>query len=176
MNRVRRRVEYRIFDIGSHRRMIEWERRPIQTLPVSLETIDVDILSILQLKFDQMNMYRMCIFREVLEVPRLCRGQPGNLGNIRIEMLSVDQNRHWIAGIALLLIQCEELWIPDAFSFNKCRNGNQRSGQMMRVHGRRVEHFELHNRTSSVGINWITAGEWRIGCVLQDDFRPCGHV
>ena len=60
---TRRRIENRSFDIGSYRWVIERKCRAIQTLPVSPEAFDVDILSILQLKLDQVNVYGMGIFR-----------------------------------------------------------------------------------------------------------------
>ena len=114
--------------------MIKRKSRAIQTLPVSREALDVDILSILQLKLYQVNMNGMSIFREVLEVPRFRRAGPGHLGDIRVEMLSVEQYCYGLAHVALLLVQGEEFWIPDALGFNERRNRDQGGGQGMRMH------------------------------------------
>src|SRR5262245_27439413 len=75
------RVEHRSLHVGSHRWMIERKRRTVEALPVGLETIDVDILSILQQKLDQVDVYWMGIFRQVLEVPSLRRSDVGGLGD-----------------------------------------------------------------------------------------------
>jgi uncharacterized protein (DUF362 family) len=71
--------------------VIERKRRTIQTLPVSLEAIDVYVLPILQFKLDQVKMNRMRIFRQVLEVPRLRRADVRSLRDISIKMLTIER-------------------------------------------------------------------------------------
>src|SRR5262249_25148377 len=81
----------------------------IQLLPVSLETVPVDELSIFQLKLDQVNVDRMRIFRQVGEVPCLGRADPGDLSDILIEVPPVNKHSKGIAADRiLLLVQSEE--------------------------------------------------------------------
>ena len=91
MRGASRRIENRILYVCSHCWVIERKRRTIQTLPVSLEAIDVYVLPILQFKLDQVKMNRMRIFRQVLEVPRLRRADVRSLRDISIKMLTIER-------------------------------------------------------------------------------------
>ena len=71
--------------------------------------------------------------------------------------------------VALLLVQGEELWVPDVRGWSERGNGDQCGGQGSRMHRRRVLHRELHDH-AGVRIGWIAAGERRIGGVRQNDF------
>src|SRR5215510_9596061 len=176
MDRTCRRVEHWSLHVGSHRWMIERKRRTVEALPVGFEAINVDILSILQQKLDQVDVYWMGIFRQVLEVPRLRRADVGGLGDIGVKMLSVEEHRHRLADGAFLLVQGEELWIPDALGLDKRGNSDQCGGQGRRVRGRRIQHLESHDDTGRVRINGIAALEGRIGGVLENDLRSGRNI
>ena len=94
-------------------------------LPVVFEAVPIDNLPVLQLKFDQVNVNGMGIFRQVLEVPRFRCADSGQLSDSFIEMPSVNENRHGTA-IGFLLVQGEDFWIPDVRGFNQRGNGDQR--------------------------------------------------
>src|SRR5215510_8055975 len=105
MRGTSRGIENRIFYVCSHCWMIERKCRTIKALPVSLKAIDVYILSILQFKLDQVNVNRMCIFRQILEVPCLRCTDIWSLGDISIKMLTIEQDRYRLANIAFLLVE-----------------------------------------------------------------------
>ena len=56
--------------------MIQRQRRAVQAFPVRLEALDVDVLAIFQLKLHEMDVHRMRVLGEVLEIPRLGRADP----------------------------------------------------------------------------------------------------
>src|SRR5205814_4916944 len=114
-------VRYRLH-IDSDRRVVQRKFSldtigvQVLPLPVILEAVAVDNLPVLQLKFDQMNVDGMGIFRQILEVPGLSRADPGQLSDSFIEMPSVNEYRHRPA-IGFLLVQGEDFWIPDIRGF-----------------------------------------------------------
>src|SRR5262245_18727811 len=99
MRGTSRWIANRILDVCSYCRVIERKRRTIKAFPVGLEAIDVYILSIFQQKLDQVNVNRMRIFRQVLEVPCLRRANFGSLGDISIKILTIEQYRYGLANI-----------------------------------------------------------------------------
>src|SRR5262249_19304759 len=146
-------------------------------LPEVLEAVSVDDLPVLQLELDQVNVYRMGIFRQVLEVPCLGGADPGKFSDSLIEMPSVNEHRHRAAN-GFLLVQGEDLRVADVRGLNERGNGDQRGRQGFRMHGLRVLHRELHDHTR-VCINRIAARERRIGGVRHDDLgsgRQVGEI
>src|SRR5215475_12366227 len=84
--------------IDSDRCVIEWKSRTILAFPVRLEAIDIDKLPVLQLELDQVNVYGMGVFGQVLDIPRLGRAHPGDLRDILIKMASVDEDSNRVSG------------------------------------------------------------------------------
>src|SRR5581483_9580249 len=109
-------------------------------------------LPVLQLKLHQVNVDGMGILRQVLDVPLLRCARSGNLSDWIIEMPSVNEHVKRIAGIesgvrAFLLVQGEELRVPNVWSWNEGGNRDQGGGQSLRMHSWRVLHRELHDYT-----------------------------
>jgi len=61
MDRARRRIEHWILNVNFYWGMIEWQGCSIQTLPIRLEAIDINVLPILQKKLDKVYVNRMGI-------------------------------------------------------------------------------------------------------------------
>ena len=70
-----------VFDVGPHRWVIERQRRAVQALPVRLEALDIDVLPILQLELHEVDVDRMGVLGEILEVPRLGGADLRHLGD-----------------------------------------------------------------------------------------------
>src|SRR5258706_1400141 len=138
MSRTRSGVEHGNLDVGSYRRVIEGQGRSVQASPVRLETILIDELPVLELELHQVNVNRVRIFREVLEVPLFGRADLRELGDVPVEMLPVDEHRHGRLDIALLLVQGEEFWIPDAVGRRKRKDADECGGKRMWMHRRCV--------------------------------------
>src|SRR6476646_1107846 len=105
----------------------------VLALPKVLEAVPVDNLPVLQLELGQVNVDGMGIFREVLEVPGLSGADPGEFSDIFIEMPSVNEHRHRVAGVesvitAFLFVQGEDFRVPDVRSLNQRGNGDQFGG------------------------------------------------
>ena len=144
MDGAGRRIEHGVLDVGPDRRVVEGKRRAVQALPVRLEPLDVDVLPILELELDQVDVDRMGVFGEVLEVPRLGRADPRDLGDVRVEVLPVDEHGDRLAGVALLLVQREELGVADALGLHERRDRDER-GRQRRADARPVV-FRTSNR------------------------------
>src|SRR5262252_5252388 len=127
---------HRSLRVDADRWVIEWKIRTIQALPVGGKSIDIDLLPVLQLEFNQVNVNGMSIFGEVLDVPRLRRADPRDFSDVFIEMPSVDEHSNRIASHRVLrLIEREKLRIPDIRRLHQSRNGDQCGRQGIWMHG-----------------------------------------